>query len=97
MSRSDPTGAAPDLPPPASPLEREIVAIVARITRSSPDRITRDTDLRTALNVDSLQGLQIVAAVEKRFGITVANDEIDFYTSVGAIVEIVERLRAPVP
>ena len=99
MSDSDTSAAAPAIrQDPSAVLEREVADIVARLTRSSPDRITRDTDLRTALNVDSLQGLQIVAAIEKRYGIVVPSEEIDFYTSVGSIVATIERLRAdPAP
>ncbi|MES1241948.1 MAG: acyl carrier protein [Acidobacteriota bacterium] len=70
-----------------------VVDIVSRITKAPPGRLRGDTDLRTDLNVDSLQGLQIVAAIEKRFGVTVPDEEIDFYTSVDAIVETVSRLQ----
>lgn len=55
--------------------------------------ITPETDLRVELNVDSLQGLQIVAAIEKHFGVTVPDEEIDLYTNVRTIVETVDRLR----
>lgn len=75
-------------------IEPEVVRIVSRVTRVPEDRFTAETDLRTDLNVDSLQGLQIVAAIEKRFGITVPAEEIDIYTSVNEIVATVERFRA---
>jgi len=46
------------------------------------------------LNIDSLQGLQIVAALERRFGVDVPDDDLDMYTSVRAIVDAIGRLRA---
>ena len=75
-------------------IEPEVVQIVSRITKVAASRFTAETDLRTDLNVDSLQGLQIVAAIEKRFGITVPAEEIDIYTSVKEIVATVERFQA---
>jgi acyl carrier protein len=75
-------------------IEPEVVQIVSRITKVPASRFTAETDLRTDLNVDSLQGLQIVAAIEKRFGFTVPAEEIDIYTSVKEIVATVERFQA---
>jgi acyl carrier protein len=73
--------------------ERDVIRIVSVITRTPADVIGVDTDLRLDLNVDSLQGLQIVAAVEKRFGVEVPDDDLDVYTSVRAIVDALARLR----
>lgn len=74
-------------------LENEVKTIVARITKVPESRIEADTHLKTELNVDSLQGLQILAAIEKRYGVRVDDDELDSYTSVREIVGTIERLR----
>jgi acyl carrier protein len=74
-------------------LEHDVTAVVAAVTKTPADRITPDTDLRVDLNVDSLQGLQIVAALEKRFGIELADEDLDAYTSVRAICGAVRRVR----
>ena len=74
--------------------EQDVAAIVAAITKTPVERIRPDTDLRLELNVDSLQGLQIVAAIENHFGVTVPDEEIDLYTNVRTIVDTVDRLRA---
>lgn len=73
--------------------EQDVAAIVSAITKTPVERVRPDTDLRVELNVDSLQGLQIVAAIEKHFGVTVPDEEIDLYTDVRTIVDTVERLR----
>ena len=73
--------------------EQEVATIVSAITKSPLEVIQPDTDLRLQLNVDSLQGLQIVAAIERRFGVSVPDDEIDLYGNVRAIAETVDRLR----
>jgi acyl carrier protein len=74
-------------------IEQEVVSVVARLTKVPESRLTPDTDLRAELNVDSLQGLQIIAALEKRFDVTLADDELDSYTTVGSIAETIRRLR----
>ena len=73
--------------------EQEVALIVSAITKTPVDLIRPDTDLRVDLNVDSLQGLQIVAAIEKHFNVTVPDDELDSYTNMRTIVETVTRLR----
>ena len=74
-------------------LEENVTEIVSRITKIPASTIDPDEDLRVAYNVDSLQGLQIVAAVEKAFDVRVNDDEIDFYTTVRTIANTVKRLK----
>ena len=68
---------------------REIIAGVARQDLAS---VTGDDDLVAVLGVDSLQGLQILAAVEKRFDIRLPDDELVRMRTIGAIVDAVARL-----
>ncbi len=75
------------------PIAQQVVEIVAAITKAPPELIGLDTDLRADLNVDSLQGLQIVAALEKRFDLRLSDEDLDAYTSVRRIVEVLERAR----
>ena len=74
-------------------LEQHVTEIVSRITKVPAAAIDPEEDLRVAYNVDSLQGLQIVAAVEKAFDVRVDDDEIDFYTNVRSIANTIRRLR----
>jgi acyl carrier protein len=74
-------------------VETAVREIVTRITKVSPERIELDTDLKAELNVDSLQGLQIVAALENQFGVRLPDEELDNYTTVRLITDTVTRLR----
>jgi acyl carrier protein len=74
-------------------LEQEVIKIVSRITKVPATKLLPDTDLKASLNVDSLQGLQIVAALETQFGITLPDEDLDSYTTIGLIVETVKRLQ----
>lgn len=77
--------------------EQEVIAIVAAITKAPAHAIHADTDLRIDLNVDSLQGLQIVAALEKHFGVQLLDEDLDSYTSVRAIVGALSRISPSPP
>lgn len=76
---------------PLMTIERQVAQIVARITKLPADRILPDTQLKNELNVDSLQGLQILAAIEKQFNVSVPDDELDRYTTVQEIIDTIER------
>lgn len=74
-------------------VEQEIREIVARFAHVGVEELEGATDLKADLNLDSLLALQIVAAVEKRFEIEVPDDEIDLYTNVDHIADVVRRLQ----
>jgi acyl carrier protein len=76
------------------PIQPDVIAIVAAITKTPAHSIGPDTDLRLDLNVDSLQGLQIVAALENHFNLQLPDEDLDATTSVRSIVEVLQRARA---
>ncbi len=76
------------------PIESEVIAIVAAITKTPAQTVGPDTDLRLDLNVDSLQGLQIVAALENHFHVQLADEDLDATTSVREIVAALHRVQA---
>jgi len=73
-------------------LEAEVIATIARVANVPPERLTPDVDLRRDLRFDSLMGLKILAALEKRFGVMIPDDEVDRYRTVAQAVEVVRRL-----
>jgi acyl carrier protein len=73
----------------------EIVEIVAEIAEVEPGEITRDANLED-LGVDSLDGLRIVAAVEKRYRIVIEESEITKIRSMPDILMLVQRYRSEV-
>lgn len=74
--------------------EQAVIEVVSRIAKVPASKLTLDTDLRVDLNIDSLQGLQIVAALEKKFALHVPDEDIDMYTSIRLIVDTIKRLQA---
>lgn len=76
-------------------IQSKVIELVSSITHIPESAIGPTTNLRTELNVDSLQGLQIVAEIEQQFGVRVPDEQIDFYTTIDSIVNMVEQLSAP--
>ena len=74
-------------------VERHVRDIITAIARQELDNVGRDDDLVEALGVDSLQGLQMLAAVEKQFDIRLPDDQLIRMRTVGAIADAVQQLR----
>lgn len=75
-------------------MESEIINIVSTISELDKTKITTDIDLRDDLGIDSMMGLEIMYAVEKRFKIHLREDDLLRMKSVSSICNLVnEQLR----
>ncbi len=72
-------------------LKEEITGIVAEIAERSPDEVAPDATLED-LGVDSLDGLRIVAAVEKKYRIVIGETEIAKIRTMPDIFGLVAKL-----
>lgn len=73
-------------------LRKEIVALVAAIADLPVEKVSEDATLES-LGIDSLNGLRIVAAVEKRFGIDLPEEAIAAIRSMPDIFALAESRR----
>jgi acyl carrier protein len=71
-------------------------AIITQIARRDISGVSDTDDLVEALGVDSLQGLQILAGVEKQFGVRLPDAELVHQRTIQRIAETVERLQGSV-
>lgn len=74
---------------PQDEVRTRIVEIVAEVADVPVESVSHDAMLAD-LDIDSLRGLRIVAAVEKRWGIVVSEDAIGRIRSMGDIFALVE-------
>jgi acyl carrier protein len=70
-------------------LEPRIRKAVAEIARRDVSDIGLDDDLVEKLGLDSLQGLQVLAAVEKRFSVRFADERLSALRTLRQIVDAV--------
>jgi len=56
------------------------------------EKITRDTDIMSDLGADSLDLVELIMSLEEEFGISVTDESIYQYKTVGEITDFVESL-----
>lgn len=61
------------------------------------DETTEDKVLIDDLGVDSLDSVEIVMAIEEEFDLEVSDNEAEHLTTVGHVVDLVERLLQAAP
>jgi acyl carrier protein len=69
----------------------ELRGIAADIFQVSPNRIHRESSPDTIESWDSLQQLNLILALEQKFGLEFEPDEIERMTSLDAIFSIIEE------
>ncbi len=75
-------------------VEQEIISIVSDVTGFEPEEITADKNFFEDLEVDSIKAIEIAVAIEKKFKVSVRDDEIPNITTVGHAVDMVNKLLA---
>jgi acyl carrier protein len=79
---------------PEDDLTPRILRIIAETQRKDPSQVTIDSSFEE-LGIDSMDGVNIVFALENEFNINVPDDEVKNIRSVRDMVEGVRRLIHP--
>jgi acyl carrier protein len=74
--------------------EARVRALIADVAKRDVSALGPNDDLVEHLGVDSLLGLQILAAVEKRLEVRLPDEELIHLRTIGRIAAAVERARA---
>jgi len=74
-------------------IEAEVRALITDVARVDGSAIGPDEDLVERLGIDSLQGLQMLAAVEKRFALRLPDEDLVRLNTIGRIADVVDRLQ----
>jgi acyl carrier protein len=70
---------------------QEIVSIVSDVTGFEKEEIKPETDFFKDLEVDSIKAIEIAVAIEKKFKISVRDEEVAKIKTVSHAVEIVDK------
>lgn len=72
----------------------QVRGIASDIFSVPADKITADSSPQTIESWDSMQHLNLVLAVEEKFGVQLSPEEIEQMKSVGAVAAIIDKLKA---
>lgn len=76
----------------AEDIEREIVAIISDVSGFEPEEIKPETNFFQDLEIDSIKAIEITVAIEKKFKISVRDEDVPNITTVKQAVELVNNL-----
>jgi len=73
-------------------IEKEIITIVSDVSGFDEEEITLETNFFKDLEIDSVKAIEITVAIEKKFKISVRDEEVPNITTVKHAVELVNKL-----
>jgi len=73
-------------------VEKEIVLIISEISGFEYNEITPEKNLSEDLEIDSIKAIEITVAFEKKFKVSVRDEDIPKITTVRESVELVKNL-----
>jgi acyl carrier protein len=79
-----------------SEIEKNIISIVADVSGVDEQDITPDTNIVKDLDIDSIRAIEITVAIEKKFKVSIRDEDVPRIVSVRQAVEVVERSLAQV-
>ena len=71
-----------------------VQAILAKQLRVSPERVVPEARIKKDLGADSLDILQLLMRIEDKYGITIPDEELATFETVGDVVTYLERVEA---
>lgn len=77
---------------PNDEIRKEVRALVAKIIKLPEAKVKFDADLFTDLNVDSLVGMEIFAALDKQYGIVIPENRLQGISTLADLAQLVEEM-----
>ena len=78
----------------AEDIEKEIITIISDVSGFDEEEITPDKNFFKDLEVDSIKAIEITVAIEKKFKISVRDEDVPNITTVKEAVDLVNKLLA---
>jgi len=73
-------------------IEKEIISIISDVSGFDPEEITPDKNLATELEIDSIKAIEITVAIEKKYKISIRDEDVPNITTLTQAVELVTSL-----
>jgi acyl carrier protein len=76
---------------PGQARREELRELVAEVLELEPYEIEEHADFRRVYDVDSLRAIEVLAQIEKRYGLDIPQPELAEMTNLSAIYDVVSR------
>lgn len=73
-------------------VERDLIAIIADVSGFDAEEITPDKNFFKDLEIDSIKAIEITVAIEKKFKISVRDEDVPKITTVKEALKLVNTL-----
>jgi len=75
-------------------VEQGVRELIIEILSVQPEEIKMDEKLSDSLGVDSTEMVNVILALEKKFGVRIGDKQITKFSSVRDIITVIESKRA---
>ncbi len=76
----------------AGNVEQEIISIISDVSGFDIEEIKPYTNLQNELEIDSIKAIEITVAIEKKFKISIRDEDVPNITTLKQAVELVNTL-----
>ena len=73
-------------------VEKEIISIISEVSGVEEKDITPNTNLANELEIDSIKAIEITVAIEKKFKISIRDEDIPNITTVKDSIDLAKRM-----
>jgi len=73
-------------------IEKGIISIIADVSGFDEEEIALDTNMVDELDIDSIKAIEITVALEKKFKISIRDEDVPNITTVRQAVDTVKKL-----
>ena len=73
-------------------VEEEIISIISDVSGFDEEEISPEKDFFKDLEVDSIKAIEITVAIEKKFKVSIRDEDVTKITTVKEAVALVKRL-----
>jgi acyl carrier protein len=73
-------------------IEKAVISIISDVSGFDEEEITPETNFYKDLEIDSIKAIEITVAIEKKFKISVRDEDVPNITTVKQAVELVNKL-----
>jgi acyl carrier protein len=72
--------------------EKEIISIISEVSGFDEEEIKIETNLINDLGIDSIKAIEITVAIEKKFTLSIRDEDVPNITTVKQTLELVNAL-----